>query len=193
MKSVKDAREALKEKWRGVDLSKLHPARPAEDDYFCSFPLGGLEWIPGFSMVGIAVLHKTYGRGLIVDVAEGEFCITVAFSERECRFGYPDAFLRLLTFEREDYQEGIERFFRHREQNRGGTRRHGLLYDPIEESECYKAIEKELDRRIKANIGEHRFMGYCYLYWGEKRRILLDEYGIVWQSPSELNPDVMFD
>ena len=65
--------------------------------------------------------------------------------------------------------------------------------DPVEQTERYKQIEEELDRKIKARIGEGGYLGYCHQYWEMKKLILLEEYGIEWQSPAELNRDVIFD
>ena len=66
-------------------------------------------------------------------------------------------------------------------------------HDPIEDTPEYKAISQELDKKIRAEVGENRGMGYCHLYWGAKKRILKRDYGIDWKSPSELNPHVRFD
>ncbi len=68
-----------------------------------------------------------------------------------------------------------------------------LKHDPIEDTPEYKAIEKELEEKILAKIGENRGMGYCHLYWATKRDILLSDYGIVWKSPAIMNPGIRFD
>jgi len=31
------------------------------------------------------------------------------------------------------------------------------------------------------------------LFWGEKKRILKEKYGINWKTPAELNPETMYD
>jgi len=37
-------------------------------------------------------------------------------------------------------------------------------------------------------------MGFCYnTIWETKKRILKKKYHIDWQTPAELNPQVMFD
>lgn len=66
-------------------------------------------------------------------------------------------------------------------------------HDPIEDTPEYKAIKDELEEKIIARIGRNRGMGYCHLYWGAKKRILKEDYGIEWKSPSELNPYVCYD
>lgn len=69
-----------------------------------------------------------------------------------------------------------------------------LKYDPIENSAEYKAVikdvEKELDKLLK---NKPKGMGFCHIYWYEKRRILKEKYGIDWKSPSLMNPRVLFD
>lgn len=54
-------------------------------------------------------------------------------------------------------------------------------------------IEKEVDAKVAAEIGEDGYLGYCHKFWAVKKRILMDEYGIDWKTPSELYPGVMFD
>ena len=60
--------------------------------------------------------------------------------------------------------------------------------DPLPEE-----IEKAVEAKIIAEIGEGGYLGYCHSYWAAKKRILKEEYGIDWKSPSELNPGVLFD
>lgn len=68
-----------------------------------------------------------------------------------------------------------------------------LKFDPVERTERWEEIiyevEKECDRRLK---GEPRGMGFCFAYWSVKKAVLA-QYGIDWQSPSAMNPRVMFD
>ena len=68
-----------------------------------------------------------------------------------------------------------------------------LKFDPVERSERWEEIiyevEKECDRQLK---GEARGMGFCFAYWSVKKAVLA-QYGIDWQSPSAMNPRVMFD
>lgn len=64
---------------------------------------------------------------------------------------------------------------------------------PIERTpiweENYYEVERECDRRLG---DEPRGMGFCFGYWSTLRQVLA-ERGVLWQSPSELNPGVMFD
>jgi hypothetical protein len=68
-----------------------------------------------------------------------------------------------------------------------------LKADPIERTpaweENYYEVEKECDRRLGDTP---RGMGFCFGYWSTLRQVLA-ERGIMWRSPSELNPKVMFD
>ncbi|MBO6005956.1 MAG: hypothetical protein J6P49_03765 [Paludibacteraceae bacterium] len=36
-------------------------------------------------------------------------------------------------------------------------------------------------------------MGDCHSVWGLKKRLLKTKHNIDWQTPAELNPDVLFD
>ncbi len=54
-------------------------------------------------------------------------------------------------------------------------------------------IEKEVDEKVKAILGEDGGMGFCHLVWAEKKRILWEEYGIDWKTPAERYPGIIFD
>ena len=79
------------------------------------------------------------------------------------------------------YNEFMERHRRH------------LHFDPVERTptweENYYEVEKECDQRLGDTP---RGMGFCFGYWSTLRQVLA-ERGIMWRSPSELNPKVMFD
>ena len=68
-----------------------------------------------------------------------------------------------------------------------------LESDPIQRTptweENYYEVEKECDLRLGDTP---RGMGFCFGYWSTLRQVLA-ERGIMWRSPSELNPKVMFD
>lgn len=68
-----------------------------------------------------------------------------------------------------------------------------LNFDPVERTpeweENYYEVEKECDRRLG---NTPRGMGFCFEYWSTLRQVLAKR-GIMWHSPSELNPKVMFD
>ena len=69
-----------------------------------------------------------------------------------------------------------------------------LRVDPVEYTrrweEIYYDVEDELEKRLE---GQPRGMGFCFMYWSEKRALLSEKYGIEWRSPSSMNPGVMFD
>lgn len=68
-----------------------------------------------------------------------------------------------------------------------------MKIDPVESTPEYLAIEAELKEKIIKEIGEGGYMGYCYKYWYTKQKILLNDYGIEWKSPAQLNPHILFD
>ena len=67
-----------------------------------------------------------------------------------------------------------------------------LVESEVEDSDDYARVELEVERRVKNEIGEGGYRGYCHRYWSVKKRILA-EYGIDWKTPQELNPGVVFD
>jgi len=64
----------------------------------------------------------------------------------------------------------------------------------------YKAIKKNVEARAKRLTrkdlgmpeGEWWF-GACHTFWAHKKRILREEYHMIWRSPQDLNPDICFD
>lgn len=69
-----------------------------------------------------------------------------------------------------------------------------LKHDPVEDTEKYKAIEAELEAKIKKQMeGYVRKRGIRSPYDKIKKEILKNEYGIEWKSRRELNPRVKFD
>lgn len=75
-------------------------------------------------------------------------------------------------------------------------RDHELRVDPVERSHQYLASLETVHARAQAFLEEHELagcLGSCHAFWREKKRILREDYGIDWRSPSEMNPFVMFD
>lgn len=70
----------------------------------------------------------------------------------------------------------------------------GFKYDPIEDDPKFKSIIEAAEKEVEVELAnEPKVMGYCHQYWETKKRILKEKYGIDWKSPSEMNPDVLFD
>lgn len=56
------------------------------------------------------------------------------------------------------------------------------------------AIEKEVEEKIDETLKDKtRMLGFCHFYWAAKKKILCEDYGIIWYTPAECNPDVMYD
>ena len=68
-----------------------------------------------------------------------------------------------------------------------------IKHDSIEDTEYFKSIKKEVDEKIKKEVGDTNFFGGCHLYWSVKKMILKRDYNIDWKSPAELNPHIIFD
>ena len=68
-----------------------------------------------------------------------------------------------------------------------------LKFDPVERTpeweECIYEVESECESLLK---DAPRGMGFCFPYWSTKTAVLARR-GIEWNSPSIMNPRVMFD
>lgn len=68
-----------------------------------------------------------------------------------------------------------------------------LKRDPVEWSLHWENIIDQADKIVDERLeNEPRGMGFCYSFWHE-RKIALDEFGIDWKSPKQMNPNVHFD
>jgi len=58
-------------------------------------------------------------------------------------------------------------------------------------------IDQELiDEGLLEKKGEKyvpRFSGVCHIFWGKKKKLLKEVYGISWASQQDENPHVMYD
>jgi len=81
------------------------------------------------------------------------------------------------------------------QQARGSQRQHNPhaeLHDPIEDNPRVRQIVREVERRAERE-SSIQGMGRCHDVWGRMEQILKTEYGLVWYSPVQMNPDVLFD
>ena len=60
----------------------------------------------------------------------------------------------------------------------------------------FKAIEEKVDaeaeRRTIEELGTMGF-GACHTFWKHKKKILREEYHMIWRSPQDLEPECLFD
>ncbi len=72
-----------------------------------------------------------------------------------------------------------------------------IKLDPIEKTDKFKKIEKELNEKIELFLNTQHIskgtLGYCYAYWETKKMLLQKYYNIDWKTPAELNPEINFD
>ncbi len=68
------------------------------------------------------------------------------------------------------------------------SRRGFIKNDPVEKTEEYLAVIDEVEERID----KEKTMDFCMEYWNLKAEYLF-EHGIIWRSPAQINPGVMFD
>jgi len=64
----------------------------------------------------------------------------------------------------------------------------------------YKAIRKKVDAkaerltRKELNMPKDEWwFGSCHTFWKHKKKILREEYHMIWRSPQDLNPECCFD
>ena len=64
----------------------------------------------------------------------------------------------------------------------------------------FRAIEKDVDaeaeRRTRQQLGMPEgewWFGSCHTFWKHKKRILRDDYHMIWRSPQDLEPETCFD
>lgn len=69
-----------------------------------------------------------------------------------------------------------------------------LYFDPVERTEEWESVvydmEKALDKKFRFT---RRHMGFCFRYWSAKKSLLKEKYNIDWSTPSQMNPNVIFD
>jgi hypothetical protein len=69
-----------------------------------------------------------------------------------------------------------------------------LRRDPIEEDPALQDAFEQSELLVQAEIANYRQRhGVCHRAWKVKKRVLRDQFGIVWFTPGEMNPGVRFD
>lgn len=51
-------------------------------------------------------------------------------------------------------------------------------------------VESKINKILK---DEPRMLGYCHKYWQTKKKILFEDYGIIWYTPAERHPEIIYD
>ncbi len=64
----------------------------------------------------------------------------------------------------------------------------------------YRNIRAKVDakakRRTRKELGmpkDEWWFGSCHTFWKHKKKILREEYHMIWRSPQDLNPECCFD
>ena len=69
-----------------------------------------------------------------------------------------------------------------------------LRHDPVEWTAAYESNIDQAEQMIAERLGDvPRGMGFCHAYWATKAQVLREEFDIEWRSPSQMNPNVLFD
>lgn len=59
-------------------------------------------------------------------------------------------------------------------------------------SNIIRSAEKEAELEL-AKRGIKPTMGYCHMLWAEQKRILKEKHNVIWRTPGELNPSIIYD
>ena len=65
--------------------------------------------------------------------------------------------------------------------------------DIISHKQCYKYGLLDLDNEIKAGFYKKDKLGYCHAFWAVKKALIKQDYGLIWYTPQEMEPDTQFD
>jgi len=63
----------------------------------------------------------------------------------------------------------------------------------ISRRKCYKYGLERLDSDIKAGFYKKGKLGYCHAAWAVQKALIKQEYGLIWYTPQEMEPDTQFD
>ena len=70
----------------------------------------------------------------------------------------------------------------------------GVLHDPIEDDPQYRNLVQQAEAEAEQALkGRDRDVGFCHLVCATQRDILQNKHGVVWFTPSEMNPGMLFD
>lgn len=68
-----------------------------------------------------------------------------------------------------------------------------ILTDPVETTDAFLKIRFEVEEITDGLLSENREEGpFCALYWNTKKSVLKDRFGIEWNTPAEMNPNIRF-
>ena len=63
----------------------------------------------------------------------------------------------------------------------------------ISHKQCYKYGMPDLDNYIKARFYKKGNLGYCHASWAVQKALIKQDYGLIWYTPQEMEPDTQFD
>lgn len=67
-----------------------------------------------------------------------------------------------------------------------------LNLNPLEHTKRYQMIHNQVTDAVHQHVGYSYGIGFCHVFWQEKKNLLKEKYGLDWHSPSDLN-DAHFD
>ena len=106
-----------------------------------------------------------------------------------------------MKYKNEHKKEWKKRYGNELKNIKNKYKKDGIYHDTIEKTKQYKECADEVDRLAEIQAGKDMFeytgkefgKGYCYIFWGCKKKILKEKYGLDWRSPAEMNPYCKFD
>lgn len=70
------------------------------------------------------------------------------------------------------------------------------LHDPIQDDPALRSAFRRAGKLAAARLKESGIegcMGACLALWSYEQDVLREEFGIVWFTPAQMNPETMFD
>ena len=129
-------------------------------------------------------LHKTNGKTIV--------CIRVPRADRSCKPVYIGGDPYTGTYRRNGDGD-----YRCTKQEVQALMRESRIYDPVEDTEEYKSIVEEADIAAQSELELNSvtakdsqdgiYFSWCYAFWKIKKRILREQFGIIWRTPEEMS------
>lgn len=69
-----------------------------------------------------------------------------------------------------------------------------MKLDPVESEESYLNCRYEVEEKVDRILAKEKRddLPFCLRYWDVKKQVLSEDFGIVWSSPAEMNPEIRF-
>lgn len=82
--------------------------RAVTDEVIARFSVEGDAMVKLEELIGAAVIHGSYGRGVILECKDSHVKVEFTHLNKVCTFLYPECFVKYLAFERQNIQEEMQ-------------------------------------------------------------------------------------